>query len=425
MSSRVKVNVDLEHANFMAGQKVVKRGIDDLKEAAVAALGTEALVEWTKGSLDLGSSLTNSALALNMTVEQVQVLTQAAKDSGMEFDKLREQIDKVNVLKAKALGGDKASQDILKQFGVTTDMAKSTRGVDLLFGTIAQTVKEKGGEAMAGPLSEMFGKSFGEVLPLFNQNIQDITGHLQSMGGLMSTDTAVALKTMNDQFEEIGTMLKTMFAPAIVSSMTMIEDGISKYLHWVDGNTGPQKELPMPDKNDTTALYEDKQRTTGNKIKAWSEIVAGSILMAPTGGLLGTGLYGRGESRLYDMGEFDITAKSSTKWSDAWDNMMAEQKKKQDELTKQIKGSADAAVTTIPETKEKQEHFKVYADKMTETGNMLGHSFSSLGVTANALDVAKNSLTEQKKQTILQQQFDAKLQDIGMQLGIIASNQIF
>src|SRR5579863_1488214 len=108
--ARVKVEIHGDSSGLEAALHKAEHSLEGLKEMVVGAFSVEVIKEMAAHTMELGAQYTNTALALDMTVEQVQVLKQAAKDSGVEFEKLQATLDKLSVAKAKALGGDKDAQ---------------------------------------------------------------------------------------------------------------------------------------------------------------------------------------------------------------------------------------------------------------------------------------------------------------------------
>jgi len=433
--SRVKVEFHGDKSNLDSVIHSIHGSMEGLKEMVAGAFTVEALKEFTSKTLELGTTLTNEALRLNMTVEQVQILKQAAKDSGVEFEKLESILDKVSIAKAKALGGDK---DALKNFaalGVSKDQLNTSKSVDLLFNQIAESVKSKGGEAIAEPLGEILGRGFGDVIPLLKTNVEDVSEELKSFGGVMSTETAVKLKVLNDQFEMIGNMLVSLFAPAIVSTIDDIEGGIGKILH----NTFDSKEDRDKNKN-------NNGEADLNPAHMWKQ--AKGLGSGIGNGLLGMGellLSGGGlsDNKLHDA-SIDRIMKSDNAFNsigmgggimdkladqmikgknpaDAWDDIMKRQHDKADSLTKQIHGDSQKDNKTIAtvDDKKKKGGFKEYHDAFTESGNMLGASFTGVGNVVN--DVAKNQLNEAKKQTSISTQNAAYLKDISDGIKLLKS----
>lgn len=404
--SRLKINLELQKTALDRGIHEVKNSFNELKNEVAAALAGGEAVEFGKHILEAGDNLTTSAVKLDMTVEQVQILTKAAKDSGTEFEKLSGIIDKVSIAKAKALSGDAGSIKGFKDFGISEQELKATRSVDLLFGKIAEAVKAKGGENLALPLSEILGKGFGDVLPLLKSDIEGTAKEMRDLGGLMSTETAASLKVLNDEFKTIGDTLTTFFAPALLNVVLSIEEGIGKYLDFVEGITRPKEEKAPTPKDDTTRQWEAKNNTTWNNVKSWGEWIGGGLLSATgVGAPWGTDMMAHAESNWYDMGKWDLQGKAPS-LADKWHKMMEEQKQKIANLTNQIKSGASAPLDV--QTEFKQKNARIYSDALTKGGNMLGASYLGMGHVVSQTDLQKQGNNKLDKiHRTLEQKLDA------------------
>jgi hypothetical protein len=413
--ARVKIAIDGTAAGLETALKGVRSSLEGLKEMAIGAFSVEAIKEMVSHTMELGKELTNTALRLNMTVEQVQILRQAAKDSGVEFEKLQAVLDKVSVAKAKALGGDKNALAGFAALGIDKQQLQTTKSVDLLFGKIAESVKAKGGEAIAGPLGEIIGRGFGEILPLLKSDVQETGEELKKLGGVMSTDTAVKLKVLGDQFELLGTQIEAGLGPCIISSVNAIKNGISSYLHFIDNMAGNDGEKKATDSKD------------GFWSKAWADIRGAATGVVGLGAVAagGGGLVGQ-NNKAYQLG-VDELMKTETLFDKGFDWMkggileatadkmskgqslgntfddsfIKPWEEKNDKLKAQIKSDSDINTPTMPVVNQANAHKGIYSDTLTSTGNMLGASYASIK-SVTQIDLAKQQLAEQKKMNDLQ-----------------------
>ena len=438
--SRVSVVIDANSAGFEKGMRNVEKSLEGAKNMVMGFFaldkGVEIIKDLTHSSFELADSLVNASLKLGITIEQMQVLKAAAKESGTEMTELESALLNVADAKQKALAGDKASLAGFKALGVNgVQDLKAGNSVDLLFGKIASTVKSKNVEDIVAPLKEVIGKPFKDVLPLLNSDVDEVGRHLKELGGIMSTETAVKLKVIGDEFDTIKDLLVVGFAPTLVTIIeTMLEAG-SKLLHFI--NDTPEQKAEAKRKADEA----EAQRKAGESAhialakskgidiepthgKTWdffqalmgeSQVLAGKAGM----GLVFNGQDEKGEARIGAMlsdrdrkGEIDIRNHGNP--ADKYDAWLKEMTDKMAALQNRVSNpkpinNDKSTVDNMPKSP------KIYSDSLTSRGNMVGASFGNVGAVATQLQVSKqhvqvskDQLKEIEKHTLLLTQLVAK-----------------
>ena len=262
--SRVKVDITADKSGFDAAIKGVNRSFEDLKGLVAGAFTIEAIKSFTENTIEFAEQITNAAMRLNMTVEQLQVLKQAAKDNGVEFEKLESSLEKVSVAKERALRGDTKALSYFSQLGISKQDLKQNRSADLVFGKISAAVSSKNVESITEPLRKILGNSFGELMPLLKTNITEVSDKLQAMGAIMDTDTAVKLRVIGEQFKGLGTILITLLAPAIVSLVESMEQAIEARNNAIQKANQIENEVKVA----KMELEKSKIEAEGNRVKS-------------------------------------------------------------------------------------------------------------------------------------------------------------
>ena len=413
--SRVKVDITADKSGFDAAIKGVNRSFEDLKGLVAGAFTIEAIKSFTENTIEFAEQITNAAMRLNMTVEQLQVLKQAAKDNGVEFEKLESSLEKVSVAKERALRGDTKALSYFSQLGISKQDLKQNRSADLVFGKISAAVSSKNVESITEPLRKILGNSFGELMPLLKTNITEVSDKLQAMGAIMDTDTAVKLRVIGEQFKGLGTILITLLAPAIVSLVESMEQAISKFLHFSFDDKNKPKEA---DKKSSWKDIWTNTKGVGKGLLGSLDVVAGTVL--PFTGLRDKGIDRMASAELdfqktgFNGGIVDKLVDSMAKGgnpADKFDAMMDAQKEKIKNLTDQLKHGGDKPVT-VPNTNNNQKGVRIYTDELNRTGNMIGASFQGIGNVASALDLSRQQLA------VLQNQAEQSSQQTDILLDI-------
>ena len=349
--ARVKIDILGNSQDFNDAMKGVKRSLEMVKGYIVtefAAKGVEVISDLSKKCLEFGSDLTNSSRALGITIEQVQVLKHLAEESGVEYDKLAESIAKVSVLRDKALKGDKDALKSFSDLGIGKDKLQSENSMDILFKEIGSKVKGSNFNQIAGPLSDILGRGFNQMLPALKTNVDEVSDSMKSMGMIMDAETAISLKVLDTELQTVSNILITVFAPALVKSVRMIEDAISSLLHFT---------FPT-DKEEESTTHKLGVGAVSGVLKAAFPSLTPLIDVAPT---------------VADVAakEYSPAAKFD-KFLKAQDDQIAKLKADDDNAGKDI--------TFAPKpNKPMMKHEKIYSDSLTSVGNMLGAGYQGIG----------------------------------------------
>jgi hypothetical protein len=221
MGLNLKGTVELDGAGFerglhRAGEKAKEFSTDLIKNAAVAAFGIYGVEEAIHKTVETATELVNESKRLDVTVEQLQLLRQAAKDGGTEMGALASAFEKLDLARAKALQGDKAALKAFQNLGVSNDALKNQTAATIFTTTLSQSVKSRSVEDLGPALREILGKSFGELIPVLKTDFDELGNSMKKLGGFMDADTAVKLKVMGDKFDLIKNILVIGLGPVLV-----------------------------------------------------------------------------------------------------------------------------------------------------------------------------------------------------------------
>ena len=228
MGLNLESTISLNSSSFERGMNRVAGSVSSVvKQMVVGAIGVYAIEKAIFSTIETSKELVNESKRMGVTVEQLQVMRKAASGANVEMDALATTMEKLNVFRAKALGGGSESATALKQaaqLGITLAMLKSSSAQDILFKAIGNKLKEVNPQAIAGPLREVLGRGYGQLIPLLTKDLDALQKKMESLGMIISGKTAYELKEFDTQLNSIKNILVSALAPALVSMAEFILD---------------------------------------------------------------------------------------------------------------------------------------------------------------------------------------------------------
>lgn len=215
--------VGLDGSGFQRGLSNLGRSAaNSVKGMVLGAFGIYGIEQAIRKTIESAGELVTASKRLDMTIEQLQILRQAAKDNGVEFGKLETAFEKLNIWRDKFLAGDPAAAKAALQFGITPQMARTQTAAQLSMGPIASVVSKENSAQVATSLKEVFSKGFGELIPFLKTDFDDLGSTMKKFGLLMDTESAVKLKFLSDEFSLLSNIISSELAPELIS----LADGI-------------------------------------------------------------------------------------------------------------------------------------------------------------------------------------------------------
>jgi len=198
-------------------------------------------------------------------------LKEAAKDAGKEFDTVAASIEKINIARAKALGGDKKALAAFLGLGVSREDLLSKTGAQLFTGAISDTVKTTSPEQIAAPLKEVLGRGAGEAVAVLKTDFVELGKTMTATGAIMSSETAAKLKVLGDEFDIISQIIVSQLGPALLAfaewAYKIILRGAGKmaggFAFW--GGVKAGMEAAPDEKN-------NPNRTSSGRLNFWKEL---------------------------------------------------------------------------------------------------------------------------------------------------------
>ncbi len=210
--------VALDGSGFERGlNKLGSAATHNFKNLVAGAFGVYSISEAIHRTVESADELVTASKRLDLTVEKLQVMRQAAKESAVEFGKLETALDKVNLARSKALGGDAAMIAAFARLGVSQDDLRNKTAGEIFTGPMAAAAKSTSAQDLTAAGSAIFGiRNFGMLLPVLKTDFEDLQAKMEKLGSIMSTETAVAVKLLADEFGMLSNILAAQVAPSLV-----------------------------------------------------------------------------------------------------------------------------------------------------------------------------------------------------------------
>lgn len=400
MAFRIHGEVSLDGAMFKRGlSEVGGQTTEFLKRFALGAVGIASVEQAFEKTIDSANELVNASRKLDVTVEQLQVLRQAAEENGLEFDSMTKALERFNAVRENILEGGKGSaQQIaaLRRLGVTPQDLISQTGAQSLMGQISQTAQKSNAADIANDLKQIFGRGGMELFGTLKTNFDALGDKMKESGAIMSEQVAVKLKALGEEYEFISRIIISQLAPSLLAlaqwayKISVRATGAvagagsywgAVYSHFADRN--PDSDF-LKSEGDPNAQF----RGSDGRINFWKELW--STLKSPEA-----------------SGAYNSTVKGFDLAIDEFNKTVESLAKLNPQNQKPIAIEPDS-----PSKRRAASHGR--DDSLIESGNFLGSASDSIG------RIAQQHLEVAKKQLDKLTDIDTKLgknQDAGDELG--------
>lgn len=226
MGLKLESTITLNSASFERGMERVKEvTLDSVKNFAIAAIGVAGIEEAFRRTIETASDLVNQSKELNIPIEKLQVLQQAAKDAGVDVGSLTMAMEKLNQARAMALGagltGDMSEKSeylqMFQKLGVAESQLNTMSASDIIFGPIKDKLKNTDPEKIIEPLREIIGRAGGQIIPMFSTNLSELEEEMKKTGAIMDAEVAAKLKVVGDEFDIMSRVITSQLAPALLA----------------------------------------------------------------------------------------------------------------------------------------------------------------------------------------------------------------
>lgn len=214
---------------------------EGIKNLVIGAVGIATVEEAIRRTVETAKELVETSERLAIAPEQLQVMRQAAKQSNIEFEKLAETFEKVDIARQRALIPGEEGKDARRAFaalGISTAQLRTQGGAQLLTGSIRQNVLNRNPEELGVIFRELGVKGFGKLIPFLKTDFDELGAKMKKIGAIMDTETAVKLKSLSDEFSLVARIITSQVGPALIKFAEWLYTNVLKLGKGVAGEAG-------------------------------------------------------------------------------------------------------------------------------------------------------------------------------------------
>ncbi len=381
---RVNIKFDANVTTFDQAVKGIKHGLGELKSYIAGALTVEALVTLTEKTFEYADSIDKASLRMKLTTDEVQALGIVAGHAGSSLEKIEQAFQKIELAKKKALEGDKSSLDAFAKLGLN---ASQLQGSDKL--SLAGQLASAAGNGSTGvqgvALQELGLKKTSGDLAALGDSLKDFgktVADLKEKGELLSDSDIANIAEAKDELEDLSKRVMAGFAPIISGTI----EGLEKYYIIFKAYWSNLFAAVITIASDALEYLQSLPKAFWNSVTGQQGINLSTATQ-----------------KVARRIQNDILASSNSFIEDTTTGLQqhAEEKAKRDEDRKKRRTGNVTDDDITPTTKEKKSNGRsgFYSDNLTSSGNLLGASFDNISLATEQLNITKQQLSEQKKQS--------------------------
>lgn len=232
----------LEKGDGLVDQMVSK--LAGFGKVVAGAFAVDAILGFTKGLIDEADALREASIGLGLPAKQLQALEFAAGMAGVEVGALRASLARLQKGAAEADGG-KGPASAFKKLGLELKNADGTlKNSGQLFEEAGAAIgKIENPTERAGVASEIFGKSYAKLLPLFSEGeegLKKAREELEALGFAFDDAFLDNADEFNDNLTKLKVGLKGMviqgLGPLLPELVALSKSGIQAtktFVAWI------------------------------------------------------------------------------------------------------------------------------------------------------------------------------------------------
>ena len=205
------------------GDKMAKTFKRDVASAFAGVFVVDNVVNLGLKAIQTAGQLNDLSQQLGVSVEFLQEIKFAAELGGSSLDSFASSIEKIQIARTKALGGNDELVKAFESLGVSSEQLKSSRIEDIFI----QIGKAFEGEANPEKLLEAFtqlaGRGGGALIPAMVSGLSDAADQARRLGLIMSQEVVNSMDEANDRLDilkskataGIGTIVGGLIEPVL------------------------------------------------------------------------------------------------------------------------------------------------------------------------------------------------------------------
>lgn len=165
-------------------------------------VGVAAVEEGFRNVLEYAEKIRALSERTGQGVEQIEKWDYAAQKAHTSVETLVTAFEKFQIAQAKAAGGSEKSIELLQRLGLSREQINNLQNAGKNFEIVGDRIKgaEINGQ-MLKDVTEAFGRSSREIIPVFKRGLAEAGDEIERMGGLMSPKMITAATEASERIK--------------------------------------------------------------------------------------------------------------------------------------------------------------------------------------------------------------------------------
>lgn len=220
------------------GDKMAKTFKRDVASAFAGVFVVDKVVDLGMKAIQTAGQLNDLSQQLGVSAKFLQEMKFAAEMGGASLSDVESGLQKIQIARQKALGGNDELVAAFESLGVSSEQLKSSR-IEDIFMQIGRSFE--GGanpEELVAAFTQIAGKGAGSLIPAMASGLADAAEQARNLGLVMSDDVVRSLDDANDRVEIMMKRLETGMGVVIANFITPLMDFLDAFGAGIQGFFG-------------------------------------------------------------------------------------------------------------------------------------------------------------------------------------------
>jgi len=220
------------------GDKMAKTFKRDVASAFAGVFVVDKVVDLGLKAIQTAGQLNDLSQQLGVSAKFLQEMKFAAEMGGASLSDVESGLQKIQIARQKALGGNDELVAAFESLGVSSEQLKSSR-IEDIFMQIGRSFE--GGanpEELIASLTQIAGKGAGALIPAMASGLADAAEQARNLGLVLSDDVVRSLSDANDRVEIMMKRLETGMGVVIAKFITPLMDFLDAFGAGIQGFFG-------------------------------------------------------------------------------------------------------------------------------------------------------------------------------------------
>lgn len=220
------------------GDKMAKTFKRDVASAFAGVFVVDKVVDLGMKAIQTAGQLNDLSQQLGVSAKFLQEMKFAADLSGASLEDVQSGLQKIQIARTKALGGNDELVKAFESLGISADQLKSSRIEDLFIQIGKAFEGDVNPENLIAAFTQIAGKGAGALIPAMASGLADAAEQARNLGLVMSDEVVRSLDDANDRVEIMMKRLETGMGVVISSFVTPLMDFLDAFGAGVQGFFG-------------------------------------------------------------------------------------------------------------------------------------------------------------------------------------------